>query len=179
MKVCGFHLMPCPYLPEDFQQQYRSVWVDVPSDLYEPEKGHWVYNEYLDELEHADQMGFDGICVHEHHANAYGMMPSPNLMLAALIRRTSQAALIVRGNSDERRSSHGLVSLWQYTSGTHHAKYRALCATRPPRAAYHVARVEQPMVAAISDRQSANYTGFNTVHHRRKHDRGDKNCLGS
>lgn len=99
MKVCWFHLMPYPYLPEDFQQKYRSVWVDVPSDLYEPEKGHWVYNEYLDELEHADQMGFDGICVNEHHANAYGMMPSPNLMLAALIRRTSQAALIVLGNS--------------------------------------------------------------------------------
>jgi alkanesulfonate monooxygenase SsuD/methylene tetrahydromethanopterin reductase-like flavin-dependent oxidoreductase (luciferase family) len=99
MKVCWFHLMPYPYLPENFKAKYRSVWVDVPSTLYEPEKGHWVYNEYLDELEHADQMGFDGICVNEHHANAYGMMPSPNLMLAALIRRTSQAALIVLGNS--------------------------------------------------------------------------------
>ncbi|RMD63935.1 LLM class flavin-dependent oxidoreductase [Candidatus Parcubacteria bacterium] len=99
MKVCWFHLMPYPYLPDDFKQKYRSVWVDVPSQLYDPEKGHWVYNEYLDELEFADQMGFDGICVNEHHANAYGMMPSPNLMLAALVRRTAQAALIVLGNS--------------------------------------------------------------------------------
>jgi alkanesulfonate monooxygenase SsuD/methylene tetrahydromethanopterin reductase-like flavin-dependent oxidoreductase (luciferase family) len=39
------------------------------------------------------------LCVNEHHANAYGLMPSPNLMAAALTRRTSRAALIVLGNS--------------------------------------------------------------------------------
>lgn len=99
MKVSWFHLMPYPYLPDDFKEKYRSVWVDVPSELYDPEKGHAVYNDYLDELEHAEQAGFDGICVNEHHANAYGLMPSPNLMAAALTRRTSQAALIVLGNS--------------------------------------------------------------------------------
>ena len=57
------------------------------------------YHEYLDELEHAERMGFDGLCVNEHHNNAYGLMPSPNLMAAALARRTSRAALIVLGNS--------------------------------------------------------------------------------
>ena len=99
MKVNWFHLMPYPYLPDDFKQKYRSVWVDVPSDLYDPEKGHTVYNDYLDELEFAEQAGFDGLCVNEHHANAYGLMPSPNLMAAALTRRTSKAALVVLGNS--------------------------------------------------------------------------------
>ena len=99
MKVNWFHLMPYPYLPDDFKQKYRSVWVDVPSELYDPEKGHTVYNDYLDELEFAEQSGFDGLCVNEHHANAYGLMPSPNLMAAALTRRTSQAALVVLGNS--------------------------------------------------------------------------------
>lgn len=73
--------------------------MDVPSELYDPEKGHFVYNDYLDELEFAEDAGFDGLCVNEHHANAYGLMPSPNLMAAALTRRTSKAALIVLGNS--------------------------------------------------------------------------------
>ena len=58
-----------------------------------------MYNEYLDEMEFADQMGFDGICVNERHQNAYGLMPSPNLMAASLARRTSNAALVVMGNS--------------------------------------------------------------------------------
>ncbi|MEX2247693.1 MAG: LLM class flavin-dependent oxidoreductase [Dehalococcoidia bacterium] len=99
MKLHFFHLMPWPDLPDDFQQKYRSVWVDVPSHLYDPVRGHEVYNDYLDELEYAASEGFDGICVNEHHSNAYGLMPSPNLMAAALARRTRDAALIVMGNS--------------------------------------------------------------------------------
>jgi len=99
MRFHWFHLMPYPDLPDDFKSKYRSVWVDVPSDLYDPEKGHRIYHEYLDQLEFADSLGFDGICVNEHHQNAYGLMPSPNLMGAALARRTSKAALVVMGNS--------------------------------------------------------------------------------
>jgi alkanesulfonate monooxygenase SsuD/methylene tetrahydromethanopterin reductase-like flavin-dependent oxidoreductase (luciferase family) len=99
MKFTWFHLMPYRFLPDDFTQKYRSVWVDIPRDLYDPKLGHKLYNEFLDELEFADQMGFDGLGVNEHHQNAYGMMPSPNLMAAALARRTSNANLVVLGNS--------------------------------------------------------------------------------
>jgi len=94
-----FHLMPYRYLPDDFPERYRSVWVDIPSDLYDPVKGHHLYNDYLDELEYADNAGFDGICVNEHHQNGYGLMPSPNLMAAALARRTQKSDLVVMGNS--------------------------------------------------------------------------------
>jgi alkanesulfonate monooxygenase SsuD/methylene tetrahydromethanopterin reductase-like flavin-dependent oxidoreductase (luciferase family) len=99
MKFNWFHLMPYRYLPDNFKEAYPSVWVDIPSSLYDPEKGHWLYNDYLDELEFADRMGFDGICVNEHHQNGYGLMPSPNLIAAAMIRRTSHAAIVVMGNS--------------------------------------------------------------------------------
>jgi hypothetical protein len=95
MKTCWFHLMPYRFLPENFENDYRSVWVDVPQSLYDGRKVHGLYNEYLDELEHAERSGFDGLCVNEHHQNAYGLMPSPNLMAAALTRRTSKAALVV------------------------------------------------------------------------------------
>src|SRR5487761_646430 len=99
MKFHFFHLMPYPTLPPDFRDKYPSVWVDVPSSLFDAETGHRSYNEYLDELEYADKVGFDGICVNEHHQNAYGLMPSPNLMAAALTRRTSKAKLVLMGNS--------------------------------------------------------------------------------
>src|SRR2546428_4971031 len=99
MKFSWFHLMPYRWLPPDFREKYHGVWVDVPNRLYDPVKGHRLYNEYLDMLEYADEMGFDSIGVNEHHANAYGMMPSPNLMAAAIARRTSNANLIVLGNS--------------------------------------------------------------------------------
>ncbi|HMG42874.1 MAG TPA: LLM class flavin-dependent oxidoreductase [Acidimicrobiales bacterium] len=100
MKFHWFHLMPYPDLPEDFRDRYRGVWVDVPAhELYDPVRGHALYHEYLDELEYADEVGFDGICVNEHHQNAYGLMPSPNLMAATLARRTQRSKLVIMGNS--------------------------------------------------------------------------------
>jgi alkanesulfonate monooxygenase SsuD/methylene tetrahydromethanopterin reductase-like flavin-dependent oxidoreductase (luciferase family) len=99
MKFHFFHLMPYPNLPRDFRDKHRSVWVDVPSSLFDPAVGHRSYMDYLDELEYAESVGFDGICVNEHHQNAYGLMPSPNLMAAALTRRTSRAKLVLMGNS--------------------------------------------------------------------------------
>lgn len=99
MKFTWFNLMPWPHLPDDFREAHRSVWVDIPSRLYDPEKGHHLYHRYLDQLEYAEELGFDGIGVNEHHANAYGLMPSPNIMAATLSRRTSKAALVVLGNS--------------------------------------------------------------------------------
>ena len=100
MKFTWFNLMPWPHLPDDFREKYRSVWVDIPSSLYDPVKGHELYNIYLDELEYAEQLGYDGIGVNEHHANAYGMMPSPNIMAAALARRTSTRGVGRSGQFD-------------------------------------------------------------------------------
>ena len=99
MKLCIFHLMPWTDLPADFAERYPSVWVDVDPTLFDPRRGHVLYNEFLDELELAAELGFDGVCVNEHHANAYGLMPSPNLMAATLARRTRSAALVVMGAS--------------------------------------------------------------------------------
>jgi alkanesulfonate monooxygenase SsuD/methylene tetrahydromethanopterin reductase-like flavin-dependent oxidoreductase (luciferase family) len=99
MKLCLFHLMPWTDLPADFAERYPSVWVDVDPTLFDPRRGHVLYNEFLDELELAAELGFDGVCVNEHHANAYGLMPSPNLMAATLARRTRSAALVVMGAS--------------------------------------------------------------------------------
>jgi alkanesulfonate monooxygenase SsuD/methylene tetrahydromethanopterin reductase-like flavin-dependent oxidoreductase (luciferase family) len=67
MKFTWFHLMPSRFLPDDFTEKYHSVWVDIPRDLYDPKVGHQLYNEYLDSLEFADRMGFDGLGVNEHH----------------------------------------------------------------------------------------------------------------
>ena len=99
MKFTWFNLMPWPYLPDDFRTAHRSVWVDIPNQLYDPEKGHFLYHRYMDLLEYADALGFDGIGCNEHHQNGYGLMPSPNLIAAGLARRTSRAAIAVIGNS--------------------------------------------------------------------------------
>jgi alkanesulfonate monooxygenase SsuD/methylene tetrahydromethanopterin reductase-like flavin-dependent oxidoreductase (luciferase family) len=99
MKFTWFNLMPWPDLPDDFRQSNRSVWVDIDSRLFDPCRANAMYHEYMDQLEYAEALGFDGIGVNEHHQNGYGLMPSPNIIAAGLARRTSKAALCVIGNS--------------------------------------------------------------------------------
>ncbi len=99
MKHFLFHLMPYRDLPADFEEKHDSAWVWIPNDLFDPEKGNSYYNEYIDQLVEAETLGFDGVCVNEHHQNAYGLMPSPNLIAAMLVMRTSRIRIAVVGNA--------------------------------------------------------------------------------
>jgi len=96
MKLFLFHLMPWPHLPASYQ---GPAWVRCPNSLYDGRRGHELYNRYLDELVSAERLGFDGVCVNEHHANAYGNMPSPNLMASILARQTTRVQIAVVGNA--------------------------------------------------------------------------------
>jgi alkanesulfonate monooxygenase SsuD/methylene tetrahydromethanopterin reductase-like flavin-dependent oxidoreductase (luciferase family) len=99
VKMMWFHLMPYPELPDDFNTKHRSVWVDIDPALFDRDVMAASYDTYIDQLVYAEDCGFDGICVNEHHNNGYGLMPSPNLIAAILANRTSQAAITVLGNS--------------------------------------------------------------------------------
>jgi alkanesulfonate monooxygenase SsuD/methylene tetrahydromethanopterin reductase-like flavin-dependent oxidoreductase (luciferase family) len=99
MKFHWFNLMPWPYLPDDFTEKHRSVWVDVDSRLFDARKANRIYNDYLDLLELAEDVGYDGLGINEHHQNAYGLMPSPQLMAATLARRTHRASILLLGQS--------------------------------------------------------------------------------
>ena len=99
MKLMWFHLMPYTELPDDFRDANPSVWVDIHSSLFDPQRAHHMYNDFMDELEYAASCGFDAVCVNEHHSNGYGLMPSPNLIASSLARRTTDTAICVMGNS--------------------------------------------------------------------------------
>lgn len=93
--------MPWPHLPapKEFLRDHEAAWVTVPNSMYDPAEGMQLYERYLDELVFAEQLGLDGVVVNEHHQNAYGLMPSPNLIAAALSQRTSRVRICVLGNA--------------------------------------------------------------------------------
>jgi alkanesulfonate monooxygenase SsuD/methylene tetrahydromethanopterin reductase-like flavin-dependent oxidoreductase (luciferase family) len=99
MKIFIFHLMPYAHLDMSYSDKYRAAWVVLPNSYFDPKKGHELYNRYLDELELAAELGFDGISVNEHHQNAYGLMPSPVVTASALSRRTKTARIAILGNA--------------------------------------------------------------------------------
>ena len=99
MKAFMFHLMPYAALDMEERDRHPSAWVTLPNSLYDPKIGHELYNRYLDELELAAELGFDGVAVNEHHQNAYGLMPSPVVMASSLARRTENCKLAILGNA--------------------------------------------------------------------------------
>jgi len=102
MYISTFHLMPHRELPDDFEKRYQSVWVTAPfHELADAKRVGQYYNWTLDELIAAARAGSDGICTNEHHQNAYGFMPSPNLMGSVLARATNglDCAIVQMGST--------------------------------------------------------------------------------
>jgi alkanesulfonate monooxygenase SsuD/methylene tetrahydromethanopterin reductase-like flavin-dependent oxidoreductase (luciferase family) len=99
MKTFFFHLMPYADLDLSYTDRHNSAWVTLPNSYFDPAVGQKLYARYIGELELADQLGFDGICVNEHHQTAYGLMPAPNLIAAALARSTKQAKIAILGRA--------------------------------------------------------------------------------
>jgi alkanesulfonate monooxygenase SsuD/methylene tetrahydromethanopterin reductase-like flavin-dependent oxidoreductase (luciferase family) len=94
-----FHLMPYGALDLDYDKEYVSANLVLPNSYYDPEEGHKLYHRYMDELEYADELGFDGVCVNEHHQTAYGLMPTPGVIAGALARNTKHAKICVLGRA--------------------------------------------------------------------------------
>jgi alkanesulfonate monooxygenase SsuD/methylene tetrahydromethanopterin reductase-like flavin-dependent oxidoreductase (luciferase family) len=97
--VILFHLMPYADLDLESARRHGSVWVTLPNSHFDPVKGHRLYNRYLDELEYAEELGFDAISVNEHHQTAYGLMPSPIVTASALARRTRRIRIAILGSA--------------------------------------------------------------------------------
>lgn len=99
MNVILFHLMAYADLDFAATKEYETVWVNLPNKFYDPVKGHKLYTRYLDELAYAEDLGFDGVAVNEHHQTAYGLMPSPIVMAAALAQRTKRVKIAILGSA--------------------------------------------------------------------------------
>ena len=100
MKTIFFHMQGYRDLPDDFSTKYQSVWVTPPSDELCDSRQVKKYLQWnIEELELADELGFDGLGLNEHHQNGYGFPVSPNLIGSILARRQSDAAIVVLGNT--------------------------------------------------------------------------------
>jgi alkanesulfonate monooxygenase SsuD/methylene tetrahydromethanopterin reductase-like flavin-dependent oxidoreductase (luciferase family) len=92
VKLYNFDLLAYPHVPKEAPR------TPVPSSYFDPVKGAANYNEHLEEMTYCEELGFDGVVFNEHHYSAYGTMPSPNLIAAALSQKTSRIKIGVLGN---------------------------------------------------------------------------------
>lgn len=87
------------YSEEDVRNSFRSsVRLTFPNSHFNPTLGSDMYNDYLDEYEYADQIGFDGLMLNEHHNTPTCMGAAMNLEAAILARTTTNAKIVLLGN---------------------------------------------------------------------------------
>ena len=70
--------------------QYEGEW---EPDRYDPVKAHELFESNIEDAIEAERLGFDGIVNTEHHFDAWTMVPSPSVYLAALARETTRIRL--------------------------------------------------------------------------------------
>ncbi len=99
MKFFNFHLMPYRHADLEAIAKNGSAWVTFSNRNYDPAAGAELYHEYLDQMEFADRLGFDGVCLNEHHQTAYGLMPIPGVLAGALARSVKRAKIAVLGRA--------------------------------------------------------------------------------
>ncbi len=99
MKFHWFAEVTYPSLPADFAETQPTAWVTIPHRLHDSLEVGRTYRMFIELMEHADRVGFDGLAVNEHHQSAGAMTPSPNLLAATLARTTQNAAILVIGDS--------------------------------------------------------------------------------
>jgi alkanesulfonate monooxygenase SsuD/methylene tetrahydromethanopterin reductase-like flavin-dependent oxidoreductase (luciferase family) len=92
VKFYNFDLLAYPHVPKEAPR------TPVPSSYFDPIKGSANYKEHLEEMAYCEELGFDGVVFNEHHYSAYGTMPSPNLIAAALSQKTNRIKIGVLGN---------------------------------------------------------------------------------
>ncbi len=99
MKFHWFAEVTYPHLPADFRERYPSAWVTPPAHLADPRKVGEMYKMFIRLMQLADEVGFDGLTVNEHHQTPLAMTPSPNLLAASLASTTKNATIVIVGNS--------------------------------------------------------------------------------
>ena len=77
----------------------RSIMdLGMSNAAYDPRLGAELYHRYLDEKVYAEEMGFDGLMLNEHHSTPFCMGQVVNVEAAILARITKRAKIVILGN---------------------------------------------------------------------------------
>ena len=68
------------------------------NSLYDPQIGAQLYNRYIDEKLYAEELGFEGLMLNEHHSAPFCMQGVTNIEACILARQTKRAKIIILGN---------------------------------------------------------------------------------
>ena len=98
MDVFYFTEMPFPDFPASEADKYPATRLTFPNTYFDPHKAHDLFQRYLDEYQYAEEAGFDGLMINEHHNTPSCMDVEINITGGILARTTSRAKILLLGN---------------------------------------------------------------------------------
>ena len=98
MKIFNMVLFSWPHLKPD-PDLGKAGSYPLSNEHFDPVKGNNMLDEYLEEVQLCDRLGYDGVCLQEHHGNgAYSAFTAnTHVTAAALSRITENLKIAIMG----------------------------------------------------------------------------------
>ena len=98
MKVYYFSEFPYHEYDDEESLKYESLRVVFPNSHFNPDSAHSLFQRYIKEAVHCEEMGFDGVMVNEHHTTPSSMNVSVNITAGILAQQTKNLKILLMGN---------------------------------------------------------------------------------
>src|SRR3989442_4393765 len=99
MKLYYFSEMPHHEYPDAEGDKYPSLRLEFPNRFFDRNKAAENYRRYLTEYQLADQVGFEGLMINEHHSTPSCGNVGVNMTAAGRAPPTPQAETLRSGSS--------------------------------------------------------------------------------
>ncbi len=97
MKFFLHHYLSWPFLAANSADAKATEGNRLSHKEYDPQKGSRLFSEYLSTLTLAEEWGFDGVSLSEHHQTPYSLSPAPRMLAACLSQRTKRMQIAILG----------------------------------------------------------------------------------
>jgi alkanesulfonate monooxygenase SsuD/methylene tetrahydromethanopterin reductase-like flavin-dependent oxidoreductase (luciferase family) len=77
--------------------EFSSSFVTYPNQQFDPEKGAELYQRFGREVLLAEELGYDGVAVNEHHQTVFSMMPVASVRAAYIAAMTKRVKILCAG----------------------------------------------------------------------------------
>src|SRR5438132_13160853 len=98
MHFMYFTEQPMSAYPEQEGPDFGATALMFSNKNFAPLAGSPLYNEYLEHYRLAEEVGFDGIMLNEHHNAPFCMQAKCNVFASILAAMTKRVKLVLLGN---------------------------------------------------------------------------------
>ncbi|MGH7418760.1 MAG: LLM class flavin-dependent oxidoreductase, partial [Candidatus Rokuibacteriota bacterium] len=98
MHLMYFTEQPMSAYPEDEGLKRGATALMFSNRHFDPVAGSRLYNEYLEHYQLAEEVGFDGIMLNEHHNAPFCMQAKCNVFASILAAMTKRVKIVLLGN---------------------------------------------------------------------------------